>query len=192
MIYALSLMDYIDSKELEEQASRYQQKIWSIAGCMVGNTHTAPDPRLFVVRKELLSGPRHNTSFPSQIIYNPRITKAEKEHVFQKPERRTVWDDVTERREVRDVLTPYTVSNEVDVETGHVHFLRYKPRKVKRLYRIKVFYWYTKKLPLIGCVILPCWETVEGLKSFIFQQMIEDFDAQSHYAKKGQKAKRNR
>lgn len=181
---------FIDGEDIEAAAAKHGHKIWSLPLCHIvsgftdyGNT----PPRVFVVRKELLEGAPHNTSFPSQTIFNPRITKAVKEFTYHKAERRTVWDDATERREIRNVLTPYTVSNMLTAKEGHIHYLRYKPRNVERYYTITVFYWYPVQLPLIGYILWPKWETVEGMKALIFQQMIDDFNATSYYATKNRK-----
>lgn len=184
---ALALQKFINGTQLEEEAAKYDKKIWSLAMCNVSSIPTTP-ARIFVVREELLKGSPHNTSFPSQMIFNPRITRADKEFTFHKPERRTVYDDVTERREIKNVLTEYKVSNLLKAKEGHIHYLRYKPRSVERYHTIKVFYWYPVELPVIGYVLWPKWETVEGMKSLIFQQMIDDFNATSYYATKNSKA----
>jgi len=178
---AVPLMKLLESEELEKQAGKYNLKLWSLADCMCANRPKA----LFVVRKELLDANQKNAGFPSQVILNPRIVKAEDEIKYVKPERKTVWDEVTEKRTVQDVLTTYKISNKIKVDEGHPAYLRYKPRKVERYHSITVQYWYPYTIPYLNwTVLLPKREKVEGFKAFLFQFEIDNINANSHYAKK--------
>lgn len=179
---AMALGMYFDevvSKLVEEKG----YKIWSLAYCQCSERHVPV--AFFVVSKELLKGNTKNTSFPSRYIFNPVILEAPEEVEIKKPERKTVWNEKIEKRELKDVVSVYKVSNKVKEKELHVHFMQYKPRNVERYHAITVRYWYPVKLPWLNIWVL--WrktERVEGMKSIIFQQELDHINATSHYALK--------
>ncbi len=174
-------MARIMDESADEWAKKYDRKAWAIAHAQLTDS---PEPLcIFVVHPSLVGKGLNpeNAGFPSRYIFNAQILEAEKELVTYKNVRKTVFNGQTGKREIRaDVAEKHSTPNIFEPKEGCMSFPLRKPKKVQRVYRITVRYWYPRKI--LGFWVL--WrrtERVEGLKSQIFQHEISHFEAENIY-----------
>lgn len=180
-IYMSSLMaSHMDTME-EEWGKRFDRKAWALAHAQL--TDSTEPVRIFVVHPSLV-GKKLNTlnaGFPARAVFNPVILEAETELVTYKNVRKTVTNEKTGRREIHEqVPEKCTSPNIFTPEEGCMSFVQRKPKKMQRVYRITVRYWYPRRI--LGVWVL--WrrtERVEGLKSQIFQHEIQHFEGGNIY-----------
>lgn len=173
----------IDNSE-EEWAQKYNMKAWAIAHAQMT---LSPEPKaFFVVHPSLVDKKLNkvNAGFPSRYIFNPVILEAEKELVTYKNVRKTVMNAETGKREIKDnVPEKCTTPNIFEPLEGCMSFPHRKPKKIKRVFRMKVRYWYP--INILGFNFL--WsktETVEGLKSQIFSHELQHFEGSNIFYSK--------
>jgi hypothetical protein len=177
---ANEMVEYVDTAE-KEWADKYGMKAWAIAHAQL--TKSAEPLCIFVVHPSLVEAGLNplNAGFPSRTIFNAQILSAEKELITYKNVRKTVFNEKTGKREIHDrVPEKCTTPNIFEPKEGCMSFVHRKPKKVQRVYRITVRYWYPRKI--LGVWIL--WrrtEKVEGLKSQIFQHEIQHFEGSNIY-----------
>jgi len=167
----------------KEWADKYGMKAWAISHAQLT---TSPEPlRIFVVHPTLAEKSLNplNAGFPSRAIFNAQILEAEKELVMYKKVRKTVFNGTTGKREIHDkVPEKCATPNIFEPKEGCMSFVHRKPKKVQRVFRITVRYWYPRRI--LGLWVL--WrrtEKVEGLKSQIFQHEIQHFEGDNIYFK---------
>ena len=179
------MAEHIDAAE-QEWADKYGMKAWAIAHAQL-TTSTEP-VCIFVVHPSLTEPDENgkplnplNAGFPARAIFNPQIISAEKELVTYKPVRKTVFNEKTGKREIHDnVKEEVRTPNIFEPKEGCMSFPHRKPKKVQRVYRMTVRYWYPRKI--FGFWVL--WrrtERVEGLKSQIFSHEIEHMEGANIY-----------
>lgn len=179
---AEEMVRVMDASE-KEWADKYQMKAWAIAHAQLTKS---PEPLcIFVVHPSLVEEGLNpiNAGFPSRMIFNAQILEAEKELVTYKNVRKTVFNEKTGKREIHAAVPEkHTTPNIFKPEEGCMSFVHRKPKKVQRVYRITVRYWYPRKI--LGFNVL--WrrtERVEGLKAQIFQHEIQHFEGSNIYFK---------
>lgn len=179
---AREMVEVCDASE-KEWADKYSMKAWAIAHAQL-TTSTEP-VCIFVVHPSLVGKDLNplNAGFPSRMIFNAQILEAEKELVTYKNVRKTVFNEKTGKREIHAAFPEKcTTPNIFEPQEGCMSFVHRKPRKVTRVYRIKVRYWYP--VTILGFSFL--WrrtEVVEGLKSQIFQHEIQHFEGTNIFHK---------
>jgi len=179
---AQAMLEVVDASE-KEWADKYGMKAWAIAHAQLTKS---PEPLcIFVVHPSLVEEGLNplNAGFPSRMIFNAQILSAEKELVTYKNVRKTVFNEKTGRREIHDrVPEKCTTPNIFEPKEGCMSFTHRKPKKVQRVYRMTVRYWYPRNI--LGFWVL--WrrtERVEGLKSQIFSHELEHFEGHNIYYK---------
>lgn len=179
---ALEMVEVVDASE-QEWADKYDMKAWAIAHPQL--TKSAEPLCIFVVHPSLVEEGLNplNAGFPSRMIFNAQILSAEKELVTYKNVRKTVFNEKTGKREIHAAFPEkHTTPNIFEPKEGCMSFVHRKPKRVQRVYRITVRYWYPRKI--LGFWVL--WrktERVEGLKSQIFQHEIQHFEGSNIYFK---------
>lgn len=182
MPLAKQMVRLMDEYELE-WAKRLDRKAWALAHAQL--TESTEPVRIFTVHKSLVEDGLNpvNAGFPARAVFNPVILEAEKELVTYKPIRKTVVDGKTGKRKiVENFPERHTTPNIFEPKEGCMSFCHRKPRKTQRVYRIKVRYWYPRRI--LGFWVL--WrrtEKVEGLKSQIFQHEIQHFEGENIFHK---------
>jgi len=173
---AARMVAYCDQSE-EEWAAKYDIKAWAMAQAQLCES-TRP-LRIFVVHPSLLEGNPKNAKFPARAIFNPVILEAEKELITYKNVRKTVTNAKTGRREIHDRVPERCASpNIFEPEEGCMSFTHRKPKKVQRVFRMTVRYWYPRRI-LGFWVLWRVTEQIEGLKSQIFQHEIQHMEGEN-------------
>lgn len=170
------MVEIMDENEVQ-WGIKYQMHAWAIAQAQLcDSTHPL---RIFVVHPSLLFGNPKNAKFPARAIFNPIILEAEKELITYKNVRKTVTNPVTGKREIHDRVPERCASpNIFEPMEGCMSFTHRKPRKVQRVFRMTVRYWYPRKI-LGFWVLWRVTEQVEGLKSQIFQHELGHMEGEN-------------
>jgi len=170
------MIKIMDENE-EKWGKAFNMKAWAIAQSqLTDSTHPL---RIFVVHPSLLVGNPKNAKFPARAIFNPIILEAEKELVTYKNVRKTVTNPKTGRREIHEAVPERCASpNIFEPVEGCMSFTHRQPRKVQRVFRITVRYWYPRKI-LGFWVLWRVTEQVEGLKSQIFQHELQHMEGEN-------------
>jgi len=179
---AVSMVNYCDAHE-ELWAQKYDRKCWAMAHAQLTDSYNPK--RIFVVHKDLVdpeANPK-NVRFPSRMIFNPVLLEAPTDIETVKMVNKTVYDEKTGKRSrPQEVPEKQYTSNVIPMEEGCMSFPQRKPKKVDRVFRVKVRYWYP--VEFLGFKFL--WrktEEVEGLKAQIFQHEIQHFEGENIYHK---------
>jgi len=176
---AEEMVEYVDSQK-DVWDKEYGLKAWAIAHAQLTDS---PEPkRIFVVSNELVDTDEaeRNTRFPSRMIFNARILELQTHFEKKKEVQKTVMNEKTGRREIKDVVDTYKVPNIVPMEEGCMSFPHRKPKKIDRIFRVKVAYSYP--VTIWGFTFLwPKREWVEGLKAQIFQHEQGHFEGENIY-----------
>lgn len=180
---AEEMVQYVDD-QAEQWANEYGLKGWAIAHAQL--TDDMHPKRIFVVHKDLIGDEldQKNAGFPSRMVFNPVLLEANTHLETVKMVRKTVVNEKTGKRErPQEVPEVQKTSNVIPMQEGCMSFPLRKPKKIDRIFQVKVRYWYP--VEFLGFKFL--WrktEVVEGLKAQIFQHEIQHFEAENIYHKK--------
>jgi peptide deformylase len=165
--------------DCEEQWGKdYGMKAWALAHAQL--TESEEPVRIFVVHQELVgTGNKVNARFPARAIFNPVILSAPQEIVTVKPVRKTVFNPNTGKREIHAAVpTEAKTPNMFSPQEGCMSFTHRKPKKINRVFRITVRYWYPRRI-LGFWVLWRVTESIEGLKSQIFQHELQHMEGEN-------------
>jgi hypothetical protein len=152
-----SAKEMIKFVEDYKPARGYYEKIFCLAHAEVCDTPYA----FFVVRKELVDA----KMFPSQVIINPEI--------IETPEEITV-DGIKDRGDGTAVYAPVVRTNHIRLTEGCIQFPFRSPKKVDRLFKVKVRY-FTQAI--LGLKKVEEW--VEKDKAHVFQHNCDHFQGRN-------------
>lgn len=174
---AEDMVRYVDENDQAWQ-DKYGLKAWAIAH---GQLTDSPEPkRIFVVHAELMDERLEykNARFYNRIVVNPVLIEADTQIEREREVRKTVADEDGKRSRPKLVKEKVMVSNVIPMQEGCMSFPDRKPKKIDRIFRVKVRYQYP--VSFLGFKFL-WWKTevVEGLKAQIFQHEISHFEGEN-------------